>query len=85
MEVSTHDNVSYDNIIVMVPAYSKGINKDNKEDNSESNKAPPTCDAVDSTNQVENDSEELHLYEIPNHEFSATLNSRDAEESYIYY
>ena len=80
MEVSTHDNVSYD--IVMVPSYSKG-NKDTKEDNSESNKASPsTCDAVNSVNQVE---EELQLYEIPSHEFSAISNSRDAEESYIYY
>ena len=79
MEVSTHDNVSYD--IVMVPSYSKG-NKNNKEGNSESNKASPTCDAVSSVNQVE---EELQLYEIPNHEFSAISNSRDAEESYIYY
>ena len=82
MDVSTHDNISYD--IVMVPSYSKG-DKDNKEVDSESNKASPTCDAVDSMNQVENDSEELQLYEIPNHEFTATSNSRDAEESNVYY
>ena len=79
MEVSTHDNVSYDT--VMVPSYSKD-NKSNKEGDSESS---PTCDADDSTNQVENDSEDLQLYEIPNHEFGATSNSRDMEENYVYY
>ena len=77
MEVSTHDNVSYD--IVMVPSYSKG-NENNKEGDSESS---PTCDANDSTNQVENDSEDFQIYEIPNHEFSAISNSRDMEENYI--
>ena len=47
--------------------------------------ATSSCDAADSTNQVEklNDSE---LYEIPNSlELGATSSGRNEEQSYIYY
>ena len=81
MDVSTHGNISYDTITVPSNYYSKG--------NSDSSKAAiSTCDidTADSTNQTEklNDAEELQLYEIPNPDFGAISNGRDAEESHIY-
>ena len=70
IDVSTHDNVSYD--IATSPASSK----DHPNNNS---------NAVDSKQQdLENeDIEELQLYEIP--DLGITSTNRDAEESYIYY
>ena len=78
MDVSTHDNISYDTMMVPSNYYSKG--------NSDSSKAA-TSDTADSTNQTErlSDAEDLQLYEIPNPDFGAISNGRDTEESHIYY
>ena len=86
MDVSTRDNISY-GTVMMPPNHSKG-DEINKEGGSDSSKAATSsCDAADSTNQVEklNDSE---LYEIPNSlELGATsmASGRNEEQSYIYY
>ena len=82
MDVSTHGNISYDTITVPSNYNSKGSSDSSKT-------ATSTCDTADSTNQTEklSDAEELQLYEIPNPDFGAISNGRDAEEShnYIYY
>lgn len=81
MDVSTRDNICYDTVTVPSNNYYS-------EGNSDSCKAATsTCDTTDSTNQMEklNNTEELQLYEIPNPEFGATSNGRDAKESHIYY
>ena len=73
---------------------SSSSSKDNKGPNKEANSSkavPSSCelmyDTVDSKRQdlVENEDSEVQLYEIPDHEFSMTSTSRDAEESYIFY
>ena len=85
MDVSTHDNISYD--IVTASPYSKG----NKDKGAKSSKAAPSnCELIydpvesDSGKQTAAEKEELALYEIPDLKFGMPSTGRDAEENYIY-